>query len=106
LTSALIRCVPEWRDTLCPETDVRFGPSALLVYELTKLQGVCRGNMYLLSRLVNSDKDLCSADQAVNRCVYDVKLLFSTTPLSTQHLESLLANWRAREKARLLRRIL
>jgi hypothetical protein len=76
----MLRCVPEWRDTLCPETDGRFGPSAPLVYGLTKPQVVFSSNMYLFSGLVNSDKDLCSADQAVNRCVYDVKPPFSTTP--------------------------
>jgi hypothetical protein len=93
-----LRCVPEWRDTPCPETDWRFGPSARLVCKLTKLYVVYNSNMYLFCRLVESDEDLCSADQAIDRYVDDVKRLLGTTPLSTRNSESLLANWRAREK--------
>jgi hypothetical protein len=56
--------------------------------------------LHLISRLVDSDQELRSAAQAVNRYVNDVKRPVSTTPLSTQDLESLSVDQNAGEKAR------
>jgi hypothetical protein len=33
----VLECIPEWRDTLCPETDWRFGPLARLMAEFIEL---------------------------------------------------------------------
>jgi ABC-type transporter Mla subunit MlaD len=56
--------------------------------------------LHLISRLVDSDEELRSAAQAVNRYVNDVKQTVSTTPLSTRDVESLSADRNAGEKAR------
>jgi hypothetical protein len=54
--------------------------------------------MYLFSRLAKSDQDLCSADQAIDRCVDDVKLPIGSTPLFASDHESLSTNRSAGEK--------
>jgi hypothetical protein len=55
--------------------------------------------LHLISRLVDSDEELRSAAQAVNRYVNDVKRPIITSPLSTRDVESLSANRNAGEKA-------